>query len=110
TGDTNVQGGTLAVTGSLATTGNVLVNSGGVLAGTGNGTTTGRVGNVILSTGAIHAGATGTDGVVVALRLNALSASSGDLRYDISTPASLDQVTVTGTADFSSGATISLSS
>jgi fibronectin-binding autotransporter adhesin len=110
TGDTNIVGGTLAVTGSLAASGNLTVNGGGVLAGTGDGITTGRVGNVILSSGAIHPGATGVDTVIGALRLNTLSANSGDLRYDISTPASLDQVTVTGNADFSSGATISLSS
>jgi fibronectin-binding autotransporter adhesin len=109
TGDTNLMGGTLAVTGSLATTGNLMVNAGAVLAGTGDGVTTGRVGNVVLSNGAIHPGATGADGVIGALRLNTLAVSSGDMRFDISTPASLDQITVTGNADFSGGATISLS-
>jgi fibronectin-binding autotransporter adhesin len=110
TGDANLSGGTLAVTGLLATAGNLMVNAGGVLAGTGDGVTTGRVGNVFLSNGAIHPGATGVDTVIGALRLNTLSANSGDLRFDIASPASLDQITVTGNADFSGGATISLSS
>ena len=49
-GDTNINNGTLSVTGSLSSSGNVIVNSGGTLAGTGT------VGNVNHNGGTINPG------------------------------------------------------
>jgi autotransporter-associated beta strand protein len=110
TGDTNVNGGMLAVTGSLAPTANINVNTGGTLAGAGDGATTGRVGNVALTGGSIHPGATAADATVGSLRLNSLAASFGDLRFDFASLTSYDQVAVTNNADFNSGVTITPSS
>ena len=105
TGATTISAGTLAVTGALASTAAVNVNSGGVLSGTGNGTTTGLAGNVALvSGGSIRPGTSGNDGSPGTLKLNSLTVSGGNYRNDIQ--AGIDLINVTGTANFTGASTI----
>ena len=102
TGDTNINNGTLSVTGALASSGNVIVNSGATLAGTGT------VGNVNHNGGTINPGtAPNTTGTLTA---NSLTVNSGTLQFDIGTAANNDRITVSGTANFQGGSTLAVSS
>jgi autotransporter-associated beta strand protein len=83
TGPVNINAGALTVTGSLPANGHTTVNAGGVLAGAGNGVTTGRLGNVTLSGGSIHPGPTAADGNIGTLSISSLTIQSGNLRFDI---------------------------
>jgi fibronectin-binding autotransporter adhesin len=104
TGDTNINSGVLSVTGSTSSAGTVNVNSGGILAGNGNGTTTGKVGNVKMFSGAgLRPGTTGADASPGTLTMNTLTVSGGDYRVDIGG----DLVNVTGLANFTGPSTIS---
>ena len=98
-GGTSINSGVLAVTGSLLTSGTVNV-SGGTLAGTG------PVGNVIMTSGAIHPGASGADFNIGTLSVSSLSDTGGDMRFDLGGSSS-DLITDAGSASFS-GATVSL--
>lgn len=109
TGGTTVNAGTLLVTGSLATTGAVQINSGGILAGAGNGTTTGIVGIVGVASGAILqpgvAANTGSIGTLFARGLN----FSGEARFDLAGGnftaggAANDLVSIVGSATLDGG-------
>ncbi|HSV14969.1 MAG TPA: autotransporter-associated beta strand repeat-containing protein, partial [Tepidisphaeraceae bacterium] len=101
-GNTTINAGTLAVTGSIS--GNVSIsptNTGGTLAGTGS------VGNVTMSAaGAIHPGAGGADLNVGTLSLSSLNVTGGDMRFDIG-GANSDAIVDSGSATFTGG-TISI--
>ena len=72
------------MTGSLATTGNVMVNAGGTLSGTGDGSLTGIVGNVTMAAGSSLApGETGALGSVGTLTMSSLSVNGGDLKVNL---------------------------
>ena len=104
TGPTNINSGTLVVTGAVGSS-TINVKSGAVLGGTGNGTTTGIAGDVVMSTGGgIRLGATPVDGSVGTLKLNSLTVNGGDYRDDIQT--GIDLINVTGTANFTGPSTI----
>ncbi|MHA3770792.1 beta strand repeat-containing protein [Verrucomicrobiota bacterium sgz303538] len=97
TGPTDINTGTLSVTGSLTSA--VNVNANGTLAGAGDGVTTGKVGNVTMAAGSsLQPGATGVLGDVGKLTLASLTVNGGDLRFDLG--ATSDQVNVIGTASF----------
>ncbi len=118
TGDTNINNGAISVTGSLATTGNVLVKTSASTAGSlfgGSGTTAGVVGNVALlpATGSNHAvvnpGATGAGSTGI-LNMTSLTVGAGsNLQFDLGSPTTpggtFDQVVVSGTVTFN-GASI----
>jgi autotransporter-associated beta strand protein len=110
-GDTNINAGAISVTGSLLSTGNVLVNtsatSGGALYGTGS------VGNVTLalangsSKAVINPGATGA-GSTGPLAVATLTANAGaDLQFDLATPATSDVLNVTAALTLNGAVTIS---
>ena len=87
------------------------LNSGTTLAGTGDGTTTGKIGNLTIASGAnLRAGATAADGQIGALKMNSLTVNGGDFRFDLGTPANSDTFSVTGAANFVGSSTISLAS
>jgi autotransporter-associated beta strand protein len=100
TGDTNINGGTLNVNGSLATAGAVKINNGGALSGSGT------VGNVTLATGgAISPGNNGL-GNINTIHLNSLTATGGGLSLDIGAGNS-DVIQVANGASFSGNTPIS---
>ncbi len=129
TGATAINAGTLNVSGSLASstiavnntaslivTGSVAgattVNSGGVLAGTGNGSTTGALGSVVLAAGAtLQPGSTTVDGSIGTITMASLDTTNGGtnttsatpslIRFDLVTPSTSDLINVTGAATFS---------
>lgn len=103
TGPTEVNQGTLSVTGGITSA--VSVNNGGVLAGTGNGTTTGKVGNVTMAAGSsLRPGSTGASEDVGTLTVASLIVNGGDMRLDVD--VSGDLVKVLGTANFAGASTI----
>ena len=123
TGVTTINNGALSITGSLATTGGVLVNTSGDSAGAlfgGNGSTAGLVGNVtlqaatglnkaVVNPGAIGAGSTGI------LNMASLTVNAGSsLQFDLGSPATpgttFDQIAVTTTVTFNGASTITPSS
>ncbi len=102
TGTTAVNSGTLLVTGLLPSAGTVAVNDGGTLSGTGNGTTTGVVGRVVMNGNShIAPGASSADGSVGTLTTSSLTVNSGELRFDLGTLS--DRITVNGAAIFNGG-------
>src|SRR5262249_53798432 len=99
TGATSITAGSLIVTGAL-TTSDVTV-SGGNLGGTGNGTSTGALGNVIIAAGGTVApGASTADGSVGTLAIANLDANNGNVRFDLVSPGASDKLNV-GSATFS---------
>ena len=87
------------------------LNSGGTLSGNGDGTTTGKIGNLTMAGGAnLHPGATSADGSIGTIKLNSLTVNGGDFRYDLSTPANSDRINVTNVANFVGSSTITLAS
>jgi fibronectin-binding autotransporter adhesin len=114
TGTTAVNAGALIVTGS--TTGStVTVNSTGVLAGNGNGTTTGLLGNVVLASGStLMPGTANADGSIGTMTMASLDAtnggtgSTGAVRFDLVSPGASDLINVSGTATFSASNTFTL--
>ena len=114
TGDTVVAGSSslsgIVVTGKLLSTGNVIVNS-GTLAGNGNGTTTGVMGNVTLNGGGfIDPGASLADNQFGTISMSSLNVTGGTLRFDLTTPAgSNDLIKVgSGGAQFNGSSQITL--
>jgi autotransporter-associated beta strand protein len=116
TGETNVNAGTLAITGAgagLSATGVVNVNSSATAAGTLSGT--GAVGLVTLAanTGSqiatIAPGATGAFGTVGTLTMASLTVNGGNLQFDLVNPgpSASDFIDVTGAASFNAASTIS---
>ena len=103
-GGTNLIGGTLAVTGGLSSTGTLNI-SGGTLAG-GTTASPSTVGNVIMTSGAIHPGASALDQNIGTLSVSSLNVSAGDMRFDLG-PSSGDAINDSGTAIFTGG-TVSL--
>jgi autotransporter-associated beta strand protein len=102
-GPTDINAGALVVTGSI--TSDVNLNA-ATLAGAGNGTSTGKVGNVIMSAGSnLRPGATGLPGDAGTLTMASLTVNGGDLQFDLG--ATSDLVSVTGTANFAAASTIS---
>ena len=98
TGATNINSGTLVVTGALGST-TVNVKSGAVLSG--NGT----AGDVVMASGSgIRPGANAIDGSAGTLKLNSLTVNGGDYRDDIQT--GIDLINVTGAANFTAASTI----
>ena len=107
TGNTTINAGALVVTGAL-TTSPVTVNSGGSLGGTGDGTSTGALGNVVLAAGGTLApGAGVADGSVGTLVIGNLDANNGNTRFDLVTPGASDRINA-GAATFSSANTFTL--
>ena len=94
----------LNVTGALAPTGNVEVDSAGFLAGTGS------VGNVTLNNGNVRGGATAGDGNIGSITMSSLTVNGGDFRMDLSTPANSDKYIVNGAANFAASSTLTLTS
>lgn len=106
TGATNINGGALIVNGALASTATVNMSSNTTLGGTGNGTTTGKLGNVILAaTTNVRPGTSIADGNVGKLTLNSLSSSGTDFRLDLTSTTVGDLVAVTNSASFAAGTT-----
>ena len=102
-GPTDINAGALVITGSL--TSDVNLNA-GTLAGAGNGTTTGKVGNVAMEAGSIlNPGTTGLFGDAGTLAMASLTVNGGDLQFDLG--ATSDLVSVAGTANFTAASTIS---
>jgi autotransporter-associated beta strand protein len=94
TGATNINGGVLAVNGSLASTGNVNVASGAALAGTGS------VGTVTVSSGgALRAGSVGTGSIGTLTLSGPLTMASGTVGVDFGGGLS-DLVQVNAAATF----------
>ena len=82
------------------------MSTGTTLGGAGDGTTTGKLGNVNLaSTTNIHPGATIADGNIGKLTVNSLSSSGSDFRMDLTSTTVGDLVAVTNTASFAAGTT-----
>ncbi len=85
------------------------VNSGGVLAGTGNGSTTGALSSVVLAAGGtLEPGSAAADGSIGTLTMGSLDTTNGGtnatpslIRFDLVTPGASDLINVTGTATFS---------
>ena len=105
-GNVDINGGALTVTGALPATGNVNVNAGGVLSGSGNGTTTGKVGSITLNGGSIRPGDAAADGHVGTLTATSLTVTSGDLRMDVGGPVGSDRINVTNVASIGGPLTI----
>ena len=104
TGATTISGGTLIVNGALAATGTVNMATGTTLGGAGDGSTTGKLGNVSLATTTnVRPGGTTADGNIGKLTLNSLSSSGTDFRLDLASTISGDLVAVTNTASFAAG-------
>ncbi len=102
-GVTAINSGTLLVTGVLPSAGTVNVNDGATLAGTGNGTTGGVVGNVFMNGNShVTPGASSNDGSIGTLTMAGLIDNSGELRFDLGA-SSNDRINVTGSAIFSGG-------
>jgi fibronectin-binding autotransporter adhesin len=107
-GGTNISDVGVVVTGSLSTSGLVTVNSGGILSGAGNGTSTGLVGSVALNSGGdIRPGSSVLDGNVGKLYVNNLSVTGGDMRFDLANSAN-DEVMVSGSAAYNGPSTITI--
>jgi autotransporter-associated beta strand protein len=107
TGATSVDAGALIVTGAL-TTSTVTVNSGGNLGGTGNGTSTGALGSVVVAAGGTLApGASVADGSVGTLAIANLDATNGNMRFDLVSPGASDRINA-GAATFSASNTFAL--
>ena len=109
TGATTVNAGTLLLTGTLATTGAVQINTGGILAGAGNGTTSGLLGALNVASGAIlQPGLTANTGSIGTLFTTGLT-FSGEARFDLTAGnftaggAINDLISVTGAASFDGG-------
>ena len=110
TGDTNINGGTLAINGPLTGAGAVNVNTAtasSTLAG--NGTISGNV-TLAADNGAnkarINAGPAGA-GSAGTLTLNNLTINGGDLQFDLLTPGASDAINAPGTVTFNAASTIS---
>ncbi|HET6407974.1 MAG TPA: autotransporter-associated beta strand repeat-containing protein, partial [Chthoniobacteraceae bacterium] len=104
TGPTDINQGTLAVTGSITSA--VNVNSGGALSGSGNGTTTGKTGNVTMAAGSsLRPGPTGAPGDAGKLTIGGLVVNGGDFQFDLGVAG--DLVSVLGTANFTGASTFS---
>jgi autotransporter-associated beta strand protein len=103
TGPTNVSQGTLTVTGAITSALNL--NNGGSLVGSGNGTTTGKVGNVTMAPGSsIRPGPIGGLGDTGTLTLAGLVVNGGDIQLDLG--VSGDLINVLGTANFTAASTL----
>lgn len=103
-GPTEINQGTLAVTGSITSA--VNITSGGVLSGSGDGTTTGKTGNVIMTVGSsLRPGPTGAPGDVGTLTVAGLVVSGGDIQLDLDVVS--DRINVLGPANFTAASTIS---
>jgi autotransporter-associated beta strand protein len=116
TGETNVNAGTLSITGVgavLSTTGLLKVNSSATAAGTLSGTgTVGAVtlaANAGLQTATIAPGATSALGTIGTLTMASLAVSGGNLQFDLVSPnpGASDFIDVTGTASFNAASAIS---
>ncbi len=109
TGDTTINVGTVAVTGSLPAAGTVTVNgTSAALPGTLSGT--GSVGAVTInnSFANLRPGAGSNDGQIGTLTMASLTNNGGDMRFDLTSPAGTnDKVIVTGAASLN-GATVSV--
>ena len=109
TGDTTINVGTVAVTGSLPSAGTVTVNgTSAALPGTLSGT--GGVGAVTLNSSFanLRPGANSNDGQIGTLTIASLTNNGGDMRFDLTSPAGTnDKVIVTGAASLN-GATVSV--
>ncbi len=103
-GATSVNAGALVVTGALGSGATVNVASNATLGGAGDGLTTGKVGNVILASGAfVHPGALITDGSIGKLTANSMTINGVDFRSDLTSTTVGDLVAVTNTATFAAG-------
>ena len=90
TGGAIVNGGTLSVTGSLVAANTVTVNSGAMLMGNGNGSTTGLAGTVSVNGGTVYPGT--TPGDIAKLATSSLSIHNGGLMIDLGPSFTSDQV------------------
>ncbi len=107
TGATTINGGTLSVTGSLDPNQAVAVNTGGTLSGTGDGFSTGLVGNVTMAAGSsIAPGESSALGSVGTLTMSSLTVNGGDLKFNLVNPAGSDLIKVNGAANFTAASTI----
>jgi autotransporter-associated beta strand protein len=111
TGNTNVSGGVLAVTGVLASSGNVNVNTSATAAGELRGT--GSVGKITLAASngtniaRVNPG-TSVTGSVGTLTANSLALNGGDLRFDLVSPGASDAINVTGSTNFAAASTVTI--
>ena len=100
TGDTNINSGTLNVDGALASTGNVKINTGGALSGTGS------VGLVQVNTGGIISPGDRGLGSIGSITVNSLNTTGGGkFTLDLGT-GTADTINVTNGATFSGSTTV----
>jgi fibronectin-binding autotransporter adhesin len=104
-GATNVSTATLIVTGAMSNSSINITNS--ILAGAGNGTSTGLLGNVTLNSGSIHPGTSPADGTIGTMTMSSLTVNGGDMRFDVSTSAN-DQINILGSATYQGASTITI--
>jgi autotransporter-associated beta strand protein len=90
TGDTNINSGTLSLIGSMTGGGNVNVNTGGILIGNGDGTTTGVMGNLSVAGGTVHPGI--ANGDIAKLTSTGLTVHNGALAIDLGAAFSSDRL------------------
>jgi autotransporter-associated beta strand protein len=108
-GATTISSGTLVASGALPSGGNVNVNSGGTLSGTGDGTTSGVLGNLILASGgSVRPGVTSADGQIGTLTAGSLTVNGGDMRFDLN-GGSNDLLSISGAASYTAASTITIS-
>ena len=93
-GDTNINSGTLLVAGAVSGGGSVNVNTTGVLGGNGDGATTGLMGSVNVSGGAVRPGVIAGD--VGKLTMSAFNFHNGGLTIDLGSSFTSDRVNDTG--------------
>ena len=100
TGDTNINSGTLNVDGALASTGNVKINTGGALSGTGS------VGLAQLSSGGVISPGDRGLGSIGSITVNSLNTTGGGkFTLDLGT-GTADTINVTNGATFSGSTTV----
>jgi fibronectin-binding autotransporter adhesin len=99
TGTTTINSGGLLVNGSLGAGGTVTIVSGGTLGGSG------EVGHVdVIAGSGLRPGPSIADGNGGNFKIDSLTQSGGDIRFDIGGgPTSSDQINVTNAANFSGG-------
>ena len=110
TGATDINSGSLFVTGALFSLAAVNVHASATLGGTGDGLATGKVGNVTMdSSSSIRPGTTSANNSIGQLTMNSLTVNGGDFAMGVTGLSTRDLVAITGTANFAASGSSSFS-